>query len=77
MEAETEMDRKYIDRREHAGDNRCSIAVSADSEDELLEAAMQHACAVHGHTGTPEFREQLRQSFKTGTAADGETRKAA
>jgi predicted small metal-binding protein len=45
----------------------CTIAISADSEEELLEAAVQHAVAVHGHDDSPEFRNQLRGIFKEGT----------
>jgi len=42
----------------------CTLAMSADSEKELLEAAVQHAVAVHGHRDTPELRQQLRSLFK-------------
>jgi predicted small metal-binding protein len=42
----------------------CSLFMSADSEDELLEAAVQHAVAVHGHADTPELRQTLRSLFK-------------
>lgn len=41
--------------------------MSADDEHELLEAAVRHAVAVHGHTDTPELRKQLSTLFKTGT----------
>ena len=58
------MARKYIDCREYPSEMNCSIFMSADSEDELLEAAVQHAVAVHGHTDTPELRETLRSLFK-------------
>jgi predicted small metal-binding protein len=61
------MARKYIDCREFPSDMNCTIAISADSEDELLEAAVQHAVAVHGHKDTQEFRRQLRALFKEGT----------
>jgi predicted small metal-binding protein len=61
------MDRKYIDCREFPSDSNCSVAISADTEGELLEAAVQHAVAVHHHEDTPEFRQQLRQLFKDGT----------
>jgi hypothetical protein len=44
----------------------CSVAISADTEDELLQAAVEHAVSVHGHTDTPELRTQLRQLFKNG-----------
>ena len=41
------MTRKYIDCREVPSDMNCSVALSADSDDELLEAAVQHAVSVH------------------------------
>jgi predicted small metal-binding protein len=59
--------RKYIDCREFPSDMNCTVAISADSESELLEAAVQHAVAVHRHKDTPEFRQQLRTLFKEGT----------
>lgn len=60
------MERSYIDCREFPSEMNCSLALSADTEDELLEAAVQHAVAVHGHEDTPEFRQQLRGAFKHG-----------
>jgi predicted small metal-binding protein len=47
----------------------CTLAISADSEQELLEAAVQHAVAVHGHQDTPELRSQLRTLLKDETVA--------
>ncbi|ARP86482.1 DUF1059 domain-containing protein [Bordetella genomosp. 9] len=61
------MTRKYIDCREFPSEANCSVALSADSEEELLEAAVQHACAVHHHTDTPELRQQIRTLFHDGT----------
>jgi len=61
------MSRKYIDCREFPSDMNCSVAMSADSDQELLEAAVQHAVAVHSHTDTPELRQQLTSLFKSGT----------
>jgi predicted small metal-binding protein len=61
------MTRKYIDCREVPSDNHCSVALSADSEDELLEAAVQHAVSVHQHTDSPELRSQLKTFFHDGT----------
>jgi predicted small metal-binding protein len=61
------MTRKYIDCREYPSEMKCTLALSADSEDELLEAAVQHAVAVHGHEDSQAFRQQLRQLFKTGS----------
>ncbi|ODV41737.1 hypothetical protein AWV79_33525 [Cupriavidus sp. UYMMa02A] len=61
------MGRKYVDCREYPSDTHCTVALSADSEDELLEAAVQHAVAVHQHQDTPELRAQLKSLFKEGT----------
>jgi predicted small metal-binding protein len=58
------MARKFIDCREYPSEMNCTVFMSADSEDELLEAAVQHAVSVHGHTDTPELRETLRSMFK-------------
>ena len=60
------MARKHIDCREYPSEMNCTVALVADSEDELLEAAVQHAVLVHKHSDTPEFRKQLRSMFKNG-----------
>lgn len=61
------MARKYIDCREYPSEMKCTLALCADSDDELLEAAVQHAVKIHGHEDSPAFRQQLRQMFKQGT----------
>lgn len=58
------MERKYIDCREYPSEMNCTVMISADSETELLEAAVQHAVSVHSHQDTPELRDQLRKLFK-------------
>ena len=63
------MTRKYIDCRDYPSDMKCTVALSADSEGELLEAAVQHAVAVHKHADSPELRQQLRRMFKSGAPA--------
>jgi len=60
------MARKYIDCRDYPSELNCAVAISADSEKELLEAAVQHAVAVHGHEDSPQFREQLKSVMKDG-----------
>ncbi len=67
---EVAMPRKYMDCREYPSEMNCTVAISADSDDELIEAAVQHAVASHGHTDTPELRAQLRQLIKTGMPAE-------
>jgi predicted small metal-binding protein len=61
------MSRKFIDCREFPSDTNCSVAIAADNEQELLEAAVQHAVSVHKHEDTQEFRQQLKQLFRDGT----------
>jgi predicted small metal-binding protein len=61
------MGRKFIDCREFPSEMNCTIALSADSEAELLEAAVQHAVAVHGHQDTGELRAQIKGAMKDGT----------
>ena len=61
------MGRKYIDCRDYPGDVKCSVALAADSSDELLEAVVQHGTTVHGYEDTPEFRENIVKEFKDGT----------
>jgi len=57
------MNRLYLDCREAPGSN-CSVAMSADNEKELIEAAVQHAVSTHGAKDSPELRQQLRSMFK-------------
>ena len=53
------MARKMADCRRFESDSNCSLTIIGE-EDEVVEAAAQHAASVHGHTDTPEMREQLR-----------------
>jgi predicted small metal-binding protein len=64
------MARKFIDCREYPSETKCTVAISADSERELLEIAVQHAVTVHGHSDTPELRETLKSLFKEEALAD-------
>jgi predicted small metal-binding protein len=61
------MGRKFIDCREVPSEKNCTVALSADSESELLEVAVQHAVTAHGHQDTPELRDMIRSAMKDGT----------
>jgi predicted small metal-binding protein len=61
------MERKYIDCRQIPSDTNCTVTISADTEQELMEVAVQHAVKTHGHQDTPQFRAQLKDAVKTGT----------
>jgi predicted small metal-binding protein len=66
LNQEVTMSRKYIDCREFPGDIKCSIAISADSDKELMEAAVQHAVAVHGFKDTRQLRKDIKSGFHKG-----------
>ncbi len=61
------MGRVYVDCRDYPSEKNCTIAMSADTEDELLEASVQHAVSVHGHTDSPELRDGIRKIIKERT----------
>jgi predicted small metal-binding protein len=66
------MNRKYIDCRDYtqAGKpKKCTVAISADSEAELVEAVVQHGLTVHGYPDTPERRAEIRKSMKEAGSA--------
>jgi len=53
------MGRMSIDCRKYPSEKNCSVAISADTRKELVDAAAQHAVSVHGHKDSPELRKQL------------------
>ena len=55
--------RKSIDCREYPSEKGCTLKISG-TEEEVLEAAVQHAVSAHGHENTPEFRQELRGILK-------------
>ena len=61
------MGRYFIDCRDYPSETKCSVALSANTKEELLEAVVQHGTKVHGYEDTPDFREQILKEFKEGT----------
>jgi len=59
------MSRQHIDCRSFP-DSTCSVAISADREEELLQAAVEHAVSMHGYQDSPDLRKQLKTMFKAG-----------
>jgi predicted small metal-binding protein len=57
------MARKIADCRDFPSDIGCTLTISGE-EDEVLEAATQHAVSVHGHDDSVEVRDWLRQNLK-------------
>jgi predicted small metal-binding protein len=61
------MSRKYIDCRDHPdATSKCTLAISADSAAEVVEAAAQHAKLAHGLQDGPDLRKQLSAMVKEG-----------
>ena len=56
------MDRKMIDCRTMPSERNCSLTI-AGTQDEVLDAATDHAVNAHGHERTPELREQLKAAL--------------
>jgi predicted small metal-binding protein len=59
----TRQQRKSVDCRDYPSEKNCSLKISG-TEDEVLDAAVQHAVSAHGHENAAGLREQLRQSLK-------------
>ena len=55
--------RKVVDCRTFPSEKGCTLTI-AGTEDEVLDVAVYHAVASHGHAQGPELREQLRQILK-------------
>ena len=68
------MSRKYIDCREIPSESHCTVAISADTEDELVEAAVQHAVAVHNHYNTLELRRLIKRGIRDGSPPENQRR---
>jgi len=60
------MARVFVDCRNYPSEMNCTVAISAeDTTEELVDAAVQHAVAVHGHHDSPQLREELAKMIKT------------
>ncbi|MGW1994559.1 DUF1059 domain-containing protein [Embleya sp. NPDC001921] len=55
--------RKVVDCRDFPSESGCTLTI-AGTEDEVVLAAAQHAETVHGHTDSPELREEIRKELK-------------
>jgi len=62
------MARKMIDCRAVPNEIGCTLTI-AGAEEEVLDAAVAHAVAKHGHENTPELRDMLRGALVTAEPA--------
>jgi predicted small metal-binding protein len=55
--------RKSIDCGDYPSEKNCSLKISG-TEEEVVDAAVQHAVSAHGHEETQELREQIKSMLK-------------
>jgi hypothetical protein len=53
------MARLMADCRRFESDGNCTMTFIGD-EEEVVQAAAEHAASAHGHEDTPEMRTQMR-----------------
>jgi predicted small metal-binding protein len=57
-------EKRYVaDCREFPSEMNCSLSISG-REEEVLNAAVDHAIGVHRHERTPQLREDVRKMLK-------------
>jgi predicted small metal-binding protein len=62
MKEET-VSRKVADCRDYPSESGCTLTIAGE-EQEVIEAASQHAAAVHGHEDNAELRSWLKDNLK-------------
>ena len=67
------MARMMADCRRWPSATNWSLVIIGE-EDEVVQAAAEHAASVHGHEDTPELRKQLREFLEPADAYSNEPR---
>lgn len=62
------MSRMMVDCRRIPSEINCTLTIAGE-EDEVLDAAVAHAAAKHGHEDTPELRESIRAGLEPAESA--------
>jgi predicted small metal-binding protein len=52
--------RKMADCRRFPSESNCSLTIIGEEEEEVIQAAAEHAQSVHGHEDNQELREEIR-----------------
>ena len=55
--------RKSINCGDYPSEKNCSRKMSG-TEQEVLDAAVEHAVSAHGHQNSPELRGQIKSMLK-------------
>jgi len=55
--------RKAIDCKDYPNEKNCSLKISG-TEEEVVNAAVEHAVSAHGHEETSKLRQQIKLMLK-------------
>jgi predicted small metal-binding protein len=56
--------RKMADCRRFPSESNCSLTIIGE-EDEVVQAAAEHAQSVHGHENSSELHHQIREMLES------------
>lgn len=57
------MSRAMADCRRFPSESNCTLTIIGE-EDEVVNAAAEHAASVHQHEDTPDLRQQIRDMLE-------------
>ncbi|MFI9721390.1 DUF1059 domain-containing protein [Streptomyces sp. NPDC052396] len=63
------MTRKVADCRRFPSETNCTLTIAGE-EEEVVQAATEHAVSVHKHTDSAELREQIRNTLELEKTTD-------
>lgn len=63
------MAQHFVFCRDFIDDGECSVFVGADTLEELVETAIEHAHAAHAQEDTPALRAYIRDNVLEGAPA--------
>ena len=55
------MAQQFIACRDYIDDGDCSVVIGADTLEELIETAIEHAYLAHAQEDTPALRAHIRE----------------
>jgi len=61
------MSRVMADCRRFESESNCTLTIIGE-EDEVVRTAAEHAVSVHGHSDSPELRNQIRDMLEPESA---------
>lgn len=56
----------FVACSDYVDDNDCTVTLAAETLEETIEAAVEHAHGTHGEEDTPTLRGLIRDSIRQG-----------